>query len=421
MNKRKRILMRLFIQILFFALIALISVNHGLEESGKEIPIVGSASVHALCPFGGVVSIYQNLVSGTFVKKIHESSFILMWIVFALSLAAGPVFCGWVCPFGSFQEWIGKLGHKTIGKRFNRFVPARLDSILRHLRYLVLAWVIIITAATGVLVFEAYDPYYALFNLWSGEVALSGIVILALVILLSLFVERPFCKYACPYGAVLGVFNLFRVFSIRRNAETCISCGACDKACPMNITVSKTEAVRNHQCVTCMKCTSDQACPVSDTVLLSPRTKNFGKPRIGGSALGILVIVVFVSGIGATIAFNLWKTESWKEPGRIVEGPAAGQANPADIKGSYTFAEIEAAFGVPVGDLAKAFGIPPGDAADFKCKDLEAVYGTSSSGSRVGVGSVRLFVARYLSIPYEDIEGFSLPDSAIRLLSELGR
>ena len=265
MKKAKRSRVRTIVQILFFIAIALIAVNHGLEESGASIPFIGSASVHALCPLGGIVSIYQTFVSGTFVKKIHESSFILMWIGFFTALVAGPVFCGWVCPIGSLQEWIGKIGKKLFRKRFNRVIPIRIDRVLRYLRYLVLAWVVYMTAVTGVLVFEAYDPYNALFNLWTGEVALSGIIILAAIVILSLVMERPFCKYACPYGALLGIFNLFRIFSIRRKAATCINCGACDKACPMNITVSTAGTVRNHQCISCMKCTSERSCPVADT------------------------------------------------------------------------------------------------------------------------------------------------------------
>jgi polyferredoxin len=88
------------------------------------------------------------------------------------------------------------------------------------------------------------------------------------VLLGSLFVERPFCKYACPYGALLGLTNFFRVFGIKRNKETCIDCKACDKACPMNINVSGAGTVRNHQCISCLECTSEAACPVKDTVEL---------------------------------------------------------------------------------------------------------------------------------------------------------
>jgi len=200
------------------------------------------------------------------VKKVHESSFVLGGIALVLALLFGPVICGWVCPFGSFQEWLGALGRILFRRKYNTFVPAKLDKVLRYLRYLVLVWVIYMTAVTGKLIFQDYDPYFTLFNLWTGEVAVTGYIALALVVVLSLFVERPFCKYACPYGAFLGIFNLFRIFGIRRNAPTCISCKACDKACPMNIQVSTAKVVRDHQCISCLECTSESACPVPATV-----------------------------------------------------------------------------------------------------------------------------------------------------------
>jgi polyferredoxin len=268
-SARRAARIRLIVQIFFFALIALIAVNHGLEEAGKAIPVLSSASLHAICPFGGVVSVYQFITTGTFVHKVHSASFILMWIVFALTLFVGPVFCGWVCPFGSIQEWFGKLGKKIFKRRFNRFIPYKVDRILRYLRYGMLGWVVYMTAVTGTLVFADIDPYFALFNFWTSEVAIGGVIILIAVLLLSLLVERPFCKYACPYGAVLGVFNLFRIFKIRRNPSTCINCKACDRTCPMNIPVSTSGAVRHHQCITCLKCTSEQACPVEKTVELT--------------------------------------------------------------------------------------------------------------------------------------------------------
>jgi polyferredoxin len=100
-------------------------------------------------------------------------------------------------------------------------------------------------------------------------VAVSAFIILGLTLILSLFVERPWCKYACPYGAVLGLTNLFRVFQIRRVAATCRNDGACDIKCPMNIPVSEKKVIRDHQCITCMECTSEAVCPVKETVILS--------------------------------------------------------------------------------------------------------------------------------------------------------
>lgn len=265
----RSIWIRRVVQLFFFTLIALISINHTLAESGGGIPLLSSASLHSLCPFGGVVTIYQYATIGTFVQKIHESAFVLMAIGFVLAILFGPVFCGWVCPLGTVQEWVAKGGRKLFKRRYNHFVPARIDKVLRYTRYLVLAWVIYITATSGTLIFADYDPYFALFNFWGGEVAWTALIILGLTLGLSLFVERPWCKYACPYGAVLGISNLFRVFKIKRAESTCKADGACSIMCPMNIPVDSVRTVRDHQCISCLECTSEAICPVASTVVFT--------------------------------------------------------------------------------------------------------------------------------------------------------
>ncbi len=269
MKRNKKEWVRPSLQIFFFLFIAIISFNHFLSEAGGGISFISSASSHATCPLGGLVSLYQYFITGTFVSKIHESSFILLGITLLLSLLFGSVFCGWICPFGSIQEWFGKIGRKLFKRKYNHFIPYRFDKYLRYLRYVVLIWVIYMTATTGYLIFADYDPYYALFNLWSDEVSLVGLGILIITLLLSLFVERPWCKYACPLGAALGLMNKIRIFQIRRNPSTCISCSSCDRICPMNIEVSKYEKINDAQCISCLQCTSDNTCPIEGTVELS--------------------------------------------------------------------------------------------------------------------------------------------------------
>jgi ferredoxin len=270
-TKKAKSWYRSAVQVGFFLLVALISLNQALKETGITIPYIGSASLHAICPFGGVVSIYEFVTTGLFVQKTHESSFILMIAAFILAIGFGPVICSWVCPLGTFQEWLSILGRRLFGKKYNHFVPSSIDNLLRYLRYIILALVVYVTATTAKLMFQDIDPYYALFNFWSAEVALPSLIILGTTILLSLFIERPWCKYACPYGAVLGLFNLFKIFKIQRMSSSCINCKACDKACPMNIDISSTTTVRNHQCISCMKCTSEHSCPIASTVEFSTK------------------------------------------------------------------------------------------------------------------------------------------------------
>ncbi|MBN2115290.1 MAG: 4Fe-4S binding protein [Anaerolineales bacterium] len=265
----RTIWIRKLVQWFFFLLIALIAVNHTLAESGSAIPVLSSASLHAVCPFGGVVTLYTLASSGVLVQKIHSSALVLAGLSLLLAIFFGPVFCGWICPLGTVQEWVGKLGRKLFKRRYNHFVPTKLDNILRYARYGILIWVLYVTAISGTLIFEAYDPYFALFNFWSGEVAPTALLILGTTLVLSVFVERPWCKYACPYGAVLGLTNLFRVFSIKRAASTCKADGACSIMCPMNIAVDNKTVVRDHQCISCLECTSEAICPVAKTVVFT--------------------------------------------------------------------------------------------------------------------------------------------------------
>lgn len=314
---------RLAVQVFFFLLVALIAVNHTLAESGMAISWFSSASVHAICPFGGVESFYQLVTTGDMIQKIRSSAFVLMGIVFTLTLLFGPVFCGWICPLGSIQEWVGSMGRALFGKRYNTFVPQKLDKVLRYLRYVLLALVLYNTAMSGMLLFANVDPYYALFHFWTGETAIASLVILGITLGLSLFVERAWCKYACPYGAMLGLFNPIRIFKIKRNESSCISCGLCDQSCPMNISVSTTAAVTDHQCISCLKCTSETSCPVKETVGLelfySPvkvgqsgqhmeGQKSVSKKSVKAQTLAIFMLVLMFGGIASTSALGGWST-----------------------------------------------------------------------------------------------------------------
>lgn len=262
--------LRLFVQIFFFVWILLTAINGFLAENNITVlPVISDASLHGLCPFGGVVTLYKLFTEGSFVQKIHESSLVMLGVTIFLSIVFGPIFCGWICPLGTMQEWIGKIGKKLFKRRYNTFVPRKLDNVLRYFRYVVLVWIVYVTAVTGKLVFSDYDPYFALFNFWTGEVVWQAFAILGAVLVTSLFIERPWCKYACPLGAILGLFNKISIFNIRRNPNTCISCKVCDRVCPMNINVSSKGVIKDTQCIRCYNCTSEVACPVDDTVYMS--------------------------------------------------------------------------------------------------------------------------------------------------------
>jgi len=139
--------------------------------------------------------------------------------------------------------------------------------------------------------------------------------------------------------------------------------------------------------------------------------------RIKIRILAPIVIAAFVAGIGGTAAFNLWKTDSTKEPAKYSAGEFAGQANPADIRGSYTFSDITAAFGVPVADLARAFGYEAEkEPGAVQVKSLETKFAGIASEREIGTDSVRFFVALYKSLPMTPEESTGLPPAAVEIL-----
>lgn len=143
--------------------------------------------------------------------------------------------------------------------------------------------------------------------------------------------------------------------------------------------------------------------------------------RLTSKPLALIILAVIFGGVLVTSAFGWWRTESSKVPSRIAEGEAAGQYDPADIRGSYTFGDIENSFGVPAGELAAAFGLPAEiDAADFKVNELETLY--AGLEVEIGTASVRLFTAFYSGLPYDltaEEESF-LPSQAAEILTALG-
>jgi hypothetical protein len=130
-----------------------------------------------------------------------------------------------------------------------------------------------------------------------------------------------------------------------------------------------------------------------------------------------IVLVVFILGIGGTMIFNLWQTKSSKVPATYTTGEFAGEYNPADIRGSYSFGDIQEAFAVPVKALAAAFAVDTDNPAAFLTKSLEDMYGEMENGE-IGTDSVRWFVALYSALPYTPEEDTLLPSTAVPVLRE---
>ncbi|MBN1848529.1 MAG: hypothetical protein JW932_08080 [Deltaproteobacteria bacterium] len=139
--------------------------------------------------------------------------------------------------------------------------------------------------------------------------------------------------------------------------------------------------------------------------------------KIKSKHIAPIVLAFFVIGIAGTMLLNLWSTELEKEPARYLSGEFEGEYDPSDIRGSYTFADIDKAFDVPVEDLADAFGFADAPDPDIiKAKDVEETYGALEQGE-LGTDSIRLFVALYKGLPFLPEDETLIPGSAVSILA----
>jgi hypothetical protein len=140
---------------------------------------------------------------------------------------------------------------------------------------------------------------------------------------------------------------------------------------------------------------------------------------LNSRTLAVILFAVLFGGIASSSFMGWWVTESTKEPITFTEGEFVGQANPADIRGSYTFGDIAKSFDVTPEILAQAFGITAEDPSAFAVKELETIY--LDSGFEIGTASVRLFVADYLGLPFDTTDQeIYMPQSATDLLLAKG-
>ena len=141
--------------------------------------------------------------------------------------------------------------------------------------------------------------------------------------------------------------------------------------------------------------------------------------KLTSKPLAAAIFVILFGGIIFTTWMGWWQTETTREPAKYNEGELAGQYNPADIRGSYTFGDVSNLFEIPMSDLQTAFHLPPGsDPAAVALKDLESIY--SELPVEIGTASVRMFTAYYKGLPYEPSEETYLFAEAIDILKQQG-
>jgi polyferredoxin len=135
-----------------------------------------------------------------------------------------------------------------------------------------------------------------------ADISRTSLIVIAVLFVGSIFIRNFWCRFLCPYGALLGIASLLSPNKIKRNPVSCIDCGLCAKACRSSIKVDKVKTVISDECSTCLSCVD--ACPVADTLDLKPV---FSKKKINKKAVAIGVVVIFMAVTGLGMLTGHWQ------------------------------------------------------------------------------------------------------------------
>ncbi len=221
-------------------------------------------NVEAWCPFGGVEALYTYFHEGNLPCSLGISNFYSLGAVLLVTLLFRNVFCSYFCPIGSISEWLGRLMSRL--GRSPVIVPRRLDRVLSLLKFPVLLLILFYTYRASELLFRSFDPCYALISRHGEDITFWSYVVSGAIIIGSLFVSIPFCRWLCPLAAILNPLSRFGLARIKRNPDGCIDCGKCAVACKVDIPVDEVGQVTATQCSSCGDCID--ACPVEDNQAL---------------------------------------------------------------------------------------------------------------------------------------------------------
>lgn len=240
------------------------------ERGGTGLSVPRPAGVEGWLPIAGLMNTKYLLATGR-VPAVHPAAMYLFIGFMLMSILLKKAFCSWLCPVGTFSEFLWRVGRRVFGR--NLRLPKWFDIPLRALKYILLA---LFVGVIGVMSAEALEgfmrtPYGLLVDVkmmnFFRDMGIAAAVVIALLVLLSMLVQNFWCRYLCPYGALMGLASLLSPVKIRRDEAACIDCSKCSKACPAGLAVDQLVQIRTVECTACMACVS--VCPAQDALQLA--------------------------------------------------------------------------------------------------------------------------------------------------------
>jgi polyferredoxin len=282
------------------------------ETLGKTPFVERPSAVEGFLPVSALVALKVWLNGGGF-DQIHPAGLVLLAFFVGSGFLFRRAFCGWFCPVGTVSEWTGTLGKKLFKRNFE--IPQWLVWLLTPIKYILLFFFIMMVVQMTI--FEAKDFLIGSYNEVSDIKMLlmvlnfGGFALKLMVVLfvLSLFFKNFWCRFLCPYGALIGLGSFLRITKVQRNEETCTNCEMCTKVCPSRIKVHTKKVVATANCNACMSCV--EACPIKDTLNMTVARKKVSKWFVPVTFMVLFFVVVGIAKMTGhwhtIISYDEWK------------------------------------------------------------------------------------------------------------------
>ena len=298
------------VQILFTGVVCFIGIRFYLFVSSLEKGIIPGferpAGVEAFLPISALMSLKHWIYTGT-INAVHPSALVLFLIICATALMAKKGFCSWVCPIGFLSEGAAELNARLFKTRLR--LPHALDVLLRALKYLIAGFFIyqigykMPARSIEQFIHSPYNQFadIKMLKFFTDMSATAFIVVLVLTSL-TLFIRNFWCRYLCPYGALLGIIGVLSLGRIHRQPAQCTGCGKCETACPGNITVRQMTRINSPECSSCLTCI--ETCPEKDALTFKLL---WGRPSLGARTMAVFFVLIFTFGITIARLSGHWQ------------------------------------------------------------------------------------------------------------------
>lgn len=270
--------------------------------------------VEAFLPISALMSLKVFLTTG-FYDTIHPAGLTIFILILLISLIFRRAFCSWICPIGALSEALHLLGQRYL---IQFKLPPLLDRCFMAVKYLLLGFfvkVIIFDMSVMDVALFLQSPYNRIADVkmlkFFLEMSKTTAIVLLILFTLSLFIKNFWCRYLCPYGALLGLVGFFSPLVIKREQRHCVNCQICTKACPNGLKVAELEKVSSPECTACLNCV--RACPQEGALSL-----RFAMRAINPRVLEIGILVILFGGILLAKAKGIWETSLTEEDYRTL-------------------------------------------------------------------------------------------------------